>query len=169
MIEIIKTNKYPDMTRPKINVGIGDCKIASNPHILATYSLGSCVAIILYEPHAKIAALIHALLPEPKSSSDNPYKYVSSAIPKAVEELESRGIRKSMLVASVVGGASILKSTMSMLIGKRNIETAKSVLKTHGIKLVAEDTGGSHSRSVYFDVANGRLFVIIPKFKLFGG
>ena len=169
MMVIIKTDKYPDIARPKINVGIGDCKIASNPHILVTYSLGSCVAIVLYEPRIKTAALIHALLPEPKNSCDNSYKYVKTAVPKAVEELENKGIQKRRLIASIVGGASILKSTMSMLIGKRNVETAKSMLKTHGIKLVAEDTGGSHSRSVYFDVATGKLFVIAPKFKLFGG
>jgi len=169
MIEIIRTSRYPNITRPKISVGIGDCKIASNPHVLVTYSLGSCVAIVLYEHHVKTAALIHALLPEPKSSNDNPYKYVRSAIPRAVKELEKKGIQKNMLIASIVGGASILKSTVSMSIGKRNVETAKSVLKTYGIKLVVEDTGGSHSRSVYFDVATGRLFVIVPKFKLFGG
>jgi len=167
MIKLIKVTRYPNINNPKLIVGIGDCKIGTNPHVLVTYSLGSCVAIILYDIMKKIASLIHSLLPEPRGAIDNPYKYVKTAIPRAVKDIEGKGAEKKNLVASVVGGASILKSTLSLSIGKRNVEAAKTMLAKYGIRIVASDTGGNYSRSVFFNISTGYLYIITPKIKLF--
>ncbi len=168
MIRLIRSFSYPNINRPKVIVGIGDSKIASNPHILITYSLGSCVAIILYEPYKKLASLIHALLPTPRRTPvDNPYKYVETSIPSALEKMEKYGVKRKNLVSSIVGGASILRTTESLSIGKRNVEVAKNTLRKLGIPIVAEDTGGTHSRTAIFDIATGTLYVISPRLKLF--
>ena len=48
-----------------ISVGIGEYKVTSNKeHVLKTYALGSCVAIIIYEKIKKIAGLLHVALPD---------------------------------------------------------------------------------------------------------
>lgn len=168
MIKLIRSFNYPNLNRPKVIVGIGDSRIASNPHVLITYSLGSCVAIILYEPYKKLASLIHALLPSPRRMPvDNPYKYVETSIPETLNKLEKHGARKENIVAAVVGGASILKTTETLSIGKRNVETAKNTLKKLRIPIVAEDTGGTHSRTAIFDIATGTLYVVSPRLKLF--
>ncbi|OYT53183.1 MAG: hypothetical protein B6U76_08860 [Desulfurococcales archaeon ex4484_217_2] len=87
MMMLVKVEKFfPN--KQMITVSIGDYKIASNPKILATYALGSCVAIILYDRFERIGALIHAMLPEPKiSRPDNPMKYVRTSIPIVLSEL----------------------------------------------------------------------------------
>ena len=152
----------------KVVVGIGDYKVASNPHVLATYSLGSCVAVILYAPVKRIGALIHAMLPRPKTPNpDNPAKYVETAIPMVLGRLRIKGVDTKELEAAIIGGANILKTTGALAIGKRNVEAAKRILNMYRIKVVAEDTGGTRSRSVVFNLGNGELYVITPRHKLF--
>jgi chemotaxis protein CheD len=44
-------------------------------------------------------------------------------------------------------------------LGARNVSAARAACAAAGIPIVAEDTGGGHGRSVYFDVAEGRVRV----------
>ena len=46
-----------------VNVGIADLNVVKYPDVLATYALGSCVGICLYDHKAKIAGMAHILLP----------------------------------------------------------------------------------------------------------
>ena len=45
-------------------VGISDYKLAKDPQVLATYALGSCVGICLYDPEARVGGLSHIMLPD---------------------------------------------------------------------------------------------------------
>jgi chemotaxis protein CheD len=64
-------------------------------------------------------------------------------------------------VGKIAGGArmfgSLLASGVNM--GKRNVDATRRALKRAGIRLVAEDVGGEHGRSIYFDVATGEVRV----------
>jgi hypothetical protein len=41
-------------------VGIGDCKVSGNVEdVLVTHALGSCIAILIHDPVAKVAGLLH--------------------------------------------------------------------------------------------------------------
>ena len=46
-----------------------------------------------------------------------------------------------------------------VIIGKRNIETVKNLLKKLKIRIIAEDTGGNQGRSVWFDTTDGSVVV----------
>ena len=46
-----------------VNVGIADLNVVKYPDVLATYALGSCVGICLYDHKAKIAGMAHIMLP----------------------------------------------------------------------------------------------------------
>ena len=46
----------------KIMVGIAEGKIARKTQVLASYALGSCVAICLYDPKNKIAGMALSLI-----------------------------------------------------------------------------------------------------------
>ncbi len=169
MIKLIRVNRFfPN--KQTITVGIGDYKVASNPKILATYALGSCVAIILYDRLKRIGALIHAMLPEPKTAKpDNPIKYVKTSIPTVLAELARKGIPKHRLISALIGGANVLKYASSLSIGERNVRAAREVLKEKGIPIVAEDVGGNISRSVFFDLEEAVLYVSSPKRKVLFG
>jgi len=166
MLRIKRVNYYTS-SHTIINVGICEFSISSIPKVLATYSLGSCLAIVLYHSLLKIGALIHALLPEPKGNVDNPLKYVKTAIPLVLSELKKHGInRLNDLEAVLVGGANILKATASLRIGEKNVEIARKVLKCYGINIRDEDVGGNRSRDVFFEISTGTVYVTSPKLSL---
>ena len=58
-----------------VNVGIADLNVVKYPDVLATYALGSCVGICLYDHKAKIAGMAHIMLP---SSADMPTRALRS-------------------------------------------------------------------------------------------
>jgi len=49
----------------RVVVGVGDMGVSNNPQItLSTYALGSCVAVVAYDPVAKAGGLLHLMLPD---------------------------------------------------------------------------------------------------------
>ena len=47
-----------------VNVGVAELKTGSNSCVLASFGLGSCVAVAMFDPFKKIAGLAHVMLPE---------------------------------------------------------------------------------------------------------
>ena len=46
-------------------VGLGEIKVSRRPvEMLVAYGLGSCVGVGMYDPAARVAGLLHAVLPE---------------------------------------------------------------------------------------------------------
>ncbi len=162
MLRIIKVTKYRECKRIQI-VGIGEFKISRNPKVLATYALGSCIAIIFYSSEHKIGALVHAMLPWPRRKIvDSPGKYVSTAIPYVLRKLHELGVKKNEIEAALIGGANVLNLMSTLNIGERNIRKAKEILAYEGVPIVVEDVGGRKSRSVYFDIEKGIIYVTSP-------
>jgi len=131
---------------------------------LVTLGLGSCVAIALHDPVARLGGLAHALLPDPSTAREtsNPAKFALTVVPVLVAELERRGARRERLRAKLVGGASMfatLLQTNGMNMGERNVQAARTALAALAIPVVAEDVGGDYGRSVRFAPGDGRLRV----------
>ncbi len=145
----------------KTIVGIAELKVSTNPGKLVTVGLGSCVGIVLYEPSARVGALIHAMLPRPFHGMDstNKAKFVETAIPLALEKMIKLGARKSRITARLIGGAQMFSLEKETFIGHKNIEAAEHALRSAGIKIVGRETGGSMGRTVEFDVSSGRVWV----------
>jgi len=169
MLKILKGSKYPSVNSHinYLTVGIAEYKVSRNPRILVTYALGSCIAVILHDPYRKIGAMVHAMLPEPKTPRiDNPIKYVSTSIPIILRELKRYGCNLKVLESAIIGGAHILKLPKSINIGSKNVEIARKILKEYNIRIVEEDVGGNYSRTVFYELATGKIYVYIPKTKL---
>jgi chemotaxis protein CheD len=145
----------------KVKVKIADLAVSASPNILATYGLGSCVAVMLYDPVAKIGGMNHFLLPATQigKQDDNPAKFSDSGIPLLIQRIEEHGAKKERLVAKVVGGANMFPSLTKNSIGKKNVDAATEILEKNGIKIVASDTGGNWGRSVDFDLETGLVIV----------
>ena len=48
----------------QLTVGIGDAKFSDSPDdVLVTFSLGSCIGLVAYDPVLKVGGLVHCLLP----------------------------------------------------------------------------------------------------------
>jgi len=135
---------------------------------IKTYALGSCVAIALFDPEKQVGAISHTMLPDPQNASSsgsnlkNPAKFVGSAIPAMLQEMRKLGASPPRVVAKLVGGARMfpgIPSADAANIGERNVERARQALSDLGIPIVAEDTGGTHGRSVLFSLCDGSLLV----------
>lgn len=152
------------MTTRQIFVRVAQQAVGRKGDVLVTLGLGSCVAVLLHDPVARVAGMAHVLLPEPSLARDasNPAKFASTAVPLLVEELCRAGARRSRLQARLVGGASMFASLMTngaQNMGERNANAVREALRRVGIPILAEAVGGDYGRSVRFRARDGHTVV----------
>lgn len=152
------------MTPNQIVVKVGQHAVGSGGETLVTLGLGSCVAILLHDPVAKVGAMAHVLLPDPSLSrnASNPTKFATTAVPHLIQEMRVLGGRTERMQARLVGGASMFAALMvtgTMNMGERNIQATREALRGLNIPVVGESLGGDYGRSVRFHVVDGRTLV----------
>jgi chemotaxis protein CheD len=138
--------------------------VGTEEQTLSVLGLGSCVAVVLYDKASRIGGLAHAMLPDPSYSSthERVMKFVTTAVPELVNELVAAGAQRDRVTARLVGGASMfeeLRSPEQPNIGERNVSAARTALAESGIRLVGEEIGGGHGRSIHFNLRDGSVLV----------
>lgn len=145
-------------------VRVADLRAGSADSVLITLGLGSCVAILLHDPTARVGGLAHVLLPSRSLSrtGENPGRFPQTAIPALLEAMAGLGAVPGRMVARLVGGAAMfaaLAPSGSMQMGDRNLIASREVLRALAIPIVGEMVGGGTGRSVWFHVGEGRVVV----------
>lgn len=139
--------------------------VVKAPETIRTSGLGSCVGVVLYDERKKIAGLIHIMLPDStlgKVVPGNVAKFADTGIDAMIGELTKQGVQKFSLKAKIAGGAQMFKFSSeqdSMRIGPRNVEAVKQALRKNGVRIVAEDTGGSSGRTIEFNPETSMLMI----------
>jgi chemotaxis protein CheD len=146
----------------EIVVRVADLQAGTGNDVLVTIGLGSCVAVVLHDPEAKVGGLAHVLLPSPALSrrDDNPAKFPQTAIPRLLELMGQLGASPRRVTARLAGGASMFASLSApgtIQMGERNSVACRQVLNQHGVALIGEATGGDYGRTVKLWVADGRV------------
>lgn len=144
-------------------VGVADLKVSATPgERLITYALGSCLGIVIYDPVATVAGMLHVMLPtgtiDPAKMQEKPAMFVDSGIPMLFKECYKLGAKKERMQVKVAGGAHAGASEEDdrFQIGKRNIIALRKLLWKNGVMIHAHDTGGVQtSRTMWVDVATG--------------
>jgi chemotaxis protein CheD len=152
------------MTTTTTMVPVTQLAVASGAERLGAVGLGSCVAILLHDPAARVAGLAHVLLPIARDpyGGGRPGKFASTAVPHLVERMEKAGAERRRMVARLVGGASMFRSLLavgSVHTGTRNVAAARAALDLAGIPVVGEEVGREHGRSVTICAADGSVTV----------
>ncbi len=148
-----------------IKVGMADLKIVSEPDVLTTLGLGSCVGIALYDKVTKIAGLAHIMLPDSSQikNNQNLAKFADTAINLLVSEMIQKGAGPGRLTAKISGGSQMFSFGSNgsdlMKIGYRNVVATKEILSKLRIPILSEDTGGNYGRTIEFYSENGNLLV----------
>ena len=147
-----------------VNIGIADLNVVKSPDVLATYALGSCIGICLYDAEAKIAGLAHIMLPWSKESGaaadNNMRRYADTGITELIQKMCDMGAKKYRLTAKIAGGAQMFSSNSAVFnIGERNVEAVKKMLAAYRIKIIAEETGLNYGRTVFFHADTGIMEV----------
>lgn len=150
-------------------VGIGDFVISNNvKDTIKTFALASCVAVTAYSPAHKVLGMVHIALPDskvnPESAGIKPGYFADTAIPALFNEIcASTGARWNELVVNLFGGANSINLQDVFVIGKRNLSTVVSILEDNMVPFTQVATGGTVSRTVEVDVANGAARVeVLP-------
>ena len=147
-----------------IIVGVGDMKVSKDPEaVLATYSLGSCIGIAVYDPVAKVGGLLHYMLPESSldavKAKKNPYMFGDSGIPLLFKSSYKLGAKKSRMKVMVLGGAQILDQNGLFNIGKRNHTIVRKMFWKNNVMVDYEAVGGTVNRTIKFSVDSGEAWL----------
>ena len=147
-----------------IVIGISECAVTRDPEAsLATYALGSCIAVAIHDPVAKVAGMLHFLLPDSNldvsRAEAKPFMFADKGIPMLVKQLIEAGADKKRLTVWVAGGAQVLDDKGVFDIGKRNHVSMRKAMWKAGLLVHAEATGGTISRSVRLENGTGKFWV----------
>jgi len=145
-------------------VRVADLRAGVAGDVLVTVGLGSCVAILLHDPEARVGGLAHVLLPSPALSrlDGNPAKFPQSAVPRLLQLMSAEGARPDRVTGRLAGGASMFAALVppgTVQMGERNLVAARQALNAHGVPLVGEAVGGDFGRTVRLRVSDGRVEV----------
>jgi len=148
-------------------VGVGDGGVSRDPEtVLVTYALGSCVAVMLHDPVAGVAGMVHFMLPEaPVEGRDpiaRPWMYANTGISCLLQAAERQGAQKRRLVIFAAGGAQVMNDNGMFNIGKRNCLALRKALWKLGLVPHVEETGGATARTVRMEVGSGRVWLHAP-------
>ena len=149
-------------SKSKIVVGIAELATSDQEDTtLATYSLGSCIGVSIYDPKLKVGGLLHVMLPDssidPLKATSKPAMFVDTGLPNLFRAATELRADKDRVEICVVGGAQIMDSSGVFNIGKRNYEALVSSLKEQGLHIHAEQVGGYVSRSMSLRLATGEV------------
>ena len=145
-------------------VGISDLKVSSNPaDSMVTYALGSCIAVAVYDPAAKVGGLLHYMLPDSTldaaKAKETPAMFADTGIPLLFKSCYKLGADKKRMVVKVAGGASILDESNFFRIGQKNIMAMRKLFWSNNVLIDAEDTGKNFNRTVRIDLGTGKFYI----------
>jgi chemotaxis protein CheD len=144
-------------------VSVGDMKVGSAEDVLVTHALGSCLGLMIYDPAARVGGLLHAMLPlskiNPEKARANPFMFVDTGVPRLFRAVYELGGRKERIKVKAAGCGRPLSNNEMFKIGERNHVVLKKILWKNSVLLDAEDVGGTHSRTVHFELSDGRCVV----------
>lgn len=147
-----------------IKVGMADLNVCKAPDVLTTLGLGSCIGICLYDARNKIAGMAHIMLPssEAVKNNSNKAKFADTAVDVLISEMKSIGANVSFLECKIAGGAQMFafsSGSDTMQVGVRNAEAVRNKMKSLGIKIKADDTGGNFGRTIELRAETGKLLI----------
>jgi chemotaxis protein CheD len=152
------------MPKRTIVIDVADAKVSNDAaDILSTYSLGSCIAVCLYDPATHIGGMLHYQLPDSRSDTERakekPFMYADTGMKILVDRLGSMGAKTKRMQIKIAGGAAMGTGPKGFDIGKRNHLAIRKILWKNSLFVNAEDVGGSSPRGMDLDIADGSVTI----------
>lgn len=145
-------------------IGVADLAVSNQPDdVLITYSLGSCIGVVIYDPVAKVGGMLHYMLPDSgidkEKARQKPAMFADTGIPALFKASYQLGAKKSQMIVKVVGGSQILDEKGVFNIGKRNYLELRKMFWKNNVMVAAEHVGGNSNRTVWLEMTAGRVFL----------
>lgn len=162
----VKSSPFQPIAPPasRLVVGIADVQMTADPSaLLVTYALGSCIGVTIFDPVVRVGGMLHLMLPQASLSPEKalrcPCMFADSGVPLLFARAYELGARKERMIVCAAGGAEILADEGHFKIGSRNRTMLRKLFWKNNVLIAAEDTGGSHSRTMSLCLADGRVTV----------
>jgi len=147
--------------KKRIRIHIGGLYASKGSAVIET-TLGSCVAVCLFDPVERIGGMNHILLPGKADLKhfDTLARYGINAMELLINRITALGGNRARLVAKAFGGAHILPAiSLNKGMGRKNTEFVLEFLKMEGISLVSQNLGGHSTRKLCFHTDTGYAFL----------
>lgn len=142
----------------KVHVTQGESHVTTDPNVVMTTVLGSCIAACIRDPQSGVGGMNHFLLPDSgdgRGTGGDAVRYGAYAMELLINELLKKGARRERLEAKIFGGAKLFDGLSD--VGASNSAFAERFLRDEGIPIVSSSTGGVSARRVEFWPASGRV------------
>ncbi|HMM19803.1 MAG TPA: chemotaxis protein CheD [Selenomonadales bacterium] len=150
-----------------IALGIGEYAVSNRPEdVLKTYALGSCVALLMYQPGVKLMAMAHIALPDSRLSPElarrRPAYFADTAVALLIHKIAGEyRCPFDRLIVGMIGGAEALSAADVFQVGTRNLAAIETALRQYRLRGRRIDTGGLWARSVAARVADGEVSIYL--------
>lgn len=147
-------------------VDVAEMRISSaSDEVLLAPSLGSCVAVSVYDPEIMAGGVLIFMLPKMADVSfpgadQFTFMFGDTGIPAFLKAVEGYGMDKSRLQVCLAGGGQIAGQRESFNIGWRNCQTAKELIVEAGLDIYEERSGGVYNRTLQLEMAGGKIKII---------
>src|SRR5262245_60468575 len=133
-----------------IVIGVGEHKVCSEPAaILATYALGSCLGITVYDRDSRIGGILHAMLPTSRvGDKTRPAMFVDTGLEALLTDMKSKGPDIQKLEFKIFGGARVMQADRYFRIGDKNVEIVKNIFQQNQIACTVWEVGGNSNRTI---------------------
>lgn len=143
---------------PSKTVGIGEVEASGRPLRLHT-TLGSCVAVCLFDPVARAGGMNHILVPSSAAGTKCGARCGVHAMELLINAVMRAGADRRRLVAKAFGAGNVLPVFRMPTVGELNAKFVRNFLRTERIPLLAERLGGDQAVRVSFHTDTGKAIV----------
>lgn len=144
---------------PEKSLIAGDVVAAAEPTILKT-TLGSCIAVCLYDPIAKVGGMNHFMLPSQGDEAGRCNRFGVHAMETLVNQLLRLGAQRGDLVAKIAGASRLMEVAFGRgSVSERNIEFIEQFMQIEGFPVVGKKLGGDRPLEVRFRTDTGEAIV----------
>ncbi len=136
-----------------IQITQGEQAASKDPEVAISTLLGSCVAVCLWEPMAKVGGMNHILLTRHRAMPDQNDQAGIHAMETLINAVMKLGGKRTRLLAKVFGGAQMVPGLS--VIGTTNAQFTINYLRCERILVVGQSLGGRDARQVMFSPTTG--------------
>ena len=148
----------PGVERLEMTVQVGQFYASREPCMITTV-VGSCIALALWDPHARVGGLTHFVVP-PLDDAEEVTRFGAQAMDLLVCAMMKAGGDRLQLRATVVGAARLLTiDEGDGSVARRTLRFIRDFIRRDGFPVTSEDTGGDAPRRLSFETDTGRATV----------
>ncbi len=140
----------------KAHVIQGEYRVSSDPELVLTTILGSCVAACIRDPVVGVGGMNHFLLPGEMGATTGGegLRYGVQSMELLVNDLLRRGARRDRLEVKLFGGARLIDGLTD--VGNQNAGFAERFVRDEGLVHAGGSLRGDRARRIQYWPVSGR-------------